>query len=1242
MRKPVNKVKSKAKSIDIAVKGTVMTRGSLSAVDTRSYFAENLHKVLHPELKCYEDAQQWSEDNNNKQVQGVYIRFEMGQKKKKKIGKGIVDSTGITRDPHTSGSEQPLETKDGGAFIPCVSAAAALTLEDALHRYFGKKENVHHSILPKVDISDDRWLKPVYNSEGNRGGEELFDFEDIWEDSVDVFVDAIKFLTEQSQVNQEDFTKKARDPQFSGGDLLCEWLLNGGDMQDFFLLMKPRAGKNATMCLGIAKYVKVIKETNPDKTITVDFMSLWPSAFGGALDDLEKMFYVNGITLKGVNTSDDTWKETYEALLLDPTIDAVFRFASLQSIDVDLAKEYNKDEDREGAEIDYVPAKSEYFKSNPGDICVIDESDHGMRTTRSTDVLTEFGYTKRVWMSGTDLYALKNKIVFNPIQNHFLYDIIDEIQDVKAGKHTMPLMEKHSLVAKTLPGEEIDKDLMSQKEITRKLVVLFDVSEKYGKLNKVNDQFLDEDGNVLKFKYIREVKRLWEMIYFWNDVDFPTSTPSPENLKHLFCCMPSVKSCMAMYNHIQAGDIECEHKVLLANLFGSADRIEQQVNDAMIGKDTIFLTVGKMLRGAKAPWNGVIRFDRYSDYKVGLQLELRGQNTKEDKFHVYDANCFRAESMKYDLIKSRATGKKIDSEGKKLHNLIPMTRKGEFGEETVSWDDCVTSWQAGRISEGYKRDTLINKDALIKMKEMFEGSNKTQDNHTGSKDDREGTEGTGNKNPGGPTGPKDKDELNTLMQQAKTLSTMLPILLILQECKYREIDTLINNTSDEDLRDLLKSKCNIKNVDSDFKKKIIEMFVAEEINHQLYITTKKLENDEEIDWDEFSNASKQDVTVTEDLGIDMISRTKHNIKDIKILADVSCGTGELMVQAVKQGFSGKIYLFDACMVNIKITKLRLAKLEFDNVETFVYNNIKKTGPKEFKEFMNMNRIVPDLVVGNPPYGGESATHQNFFSSATNVVKPETGEVLFIQPDSAYTSKKDTWHNATMQDNIKTYKTSVEFVNGSVFTNANISTSLSITHLTKKKEETISVKYLNGDEYDHVDLENINKLGMAPEMYQSIKNTLDEYISKNGSLDDIYKKDSQGTRYHLGQIMGNTGKVTQAVNDDFYSIVTKHIHGKDKDGKITNAIKDTHNGLEGIVPGTEDYVYSYLSSFPARFGLSLLKVNKNNHRGEFKNIPLVPFDRNWTEDALAIEIGLSAEQMSAIYSYLPDYHDILNA
>ena len=188
---------------------------------------------------------------------------ELAQHRITRVVKREKNSTGITRDPHTSGSEQPLETD---VFIPCVSESAALTLEDALHRHFGKTERVHNAIESKVDIANKRWLKPGVNSESKEGGTELFTFEDIWEDSVDVFVDAIKLLVKQSQVNQEDFTKKARDPQVSGSDLLCEWLLNGGDMQDFFLLMKPRAGKNATMCWGIAKYVEILKKTNPDKT----------------------------------------------------------------------------------------------------------------------------------------------------------------------------------------------------------------------------------------------------------------------------------------------------------------------------------------------------------------------------------------------------------------------------------------------------------------------------------------------------------------------------------------------------------------------------------------------------------------------------------------------------------------------------------------------------------------------------------------------------------------------------------------------------------------------------------------------------------------------------------------------------------------------------------------------------------------------------------------------------------------
>tara|TARA_B100001964_G_C14248170_1_gene608529 strand:- start:190 stop:3819 length:3630 start_codon:yes stop_codon:yes gene_type:complete len=961
----------KTKSLETAIKGTGMFTGSLSKFRSRTWYADNLDKALHQNLKHYEDALEYCKKHKDEKVYGVYLRFVKGQIVKVKIGKGVVyyieheKKARLTRD-HNSADEQPLETKDGGAFIPCVDEMAALALEDAVHKFFGKLEGVHNSIDNKFSVVETRWLKPGVNSEGGKGGTENFNFEDIWETKVDIFVQAVESVTKQSQINKRNFAKLARDSQVSGSDLLCEWLLNGGSMQDFFLLMKPRAGKNTTMFWGISKYVEIIKKENPNKTIIVDFLSLWPSAFSGGLKDIKDYYYINGITLAGVNTSEENWQTELEKLLNDSTIDAVFRFASLQSIDSEIAKAYNDDEDREGAEIDYVPSKAEYFKSNIADLCVIDESDHGMRTTRSTDVLEAFGYTKRVWMSGTDLYALKNKIVFNPVKNHFVYDILDEVQDVIAGKIKMPRMKKHSLIAKLLPFEDLDKDTMNEKEITRKIVALFEtVAKGKWKYDKVSDRFVDIDSKEFKFKNFSEVKLFWEKIYYWRDdiAGASSDTPNPTDLNHLFCCMPSVASCMALYNHIKNNDIDCIHEVLLANKFNSAEKIEQQVNDAMVGKNTIFLTVGKMLRGAKAPWNGVLRFDKYSDYKVGLQLELRGQNTNEDWFHVYDANCFRSQSMKYELIKSRSTGTKIYSDGKKLHNLIPMTRKGEFEEKTVSWDDCVSSWQAGKITEGFKRDSLFDEQGLIDAHNLLDGATKTSDNQKGNKDDREGSERGKKTITKGLKSAREKDDLKLLKAQAKTLSTMLPILLVISDCKYKEIDTLIKNTSTEDLSNLLRDKCNIKNIDKGFKKKIIKMFNAEEINHQLYITSKKLDNGAEINWSEFSNQGTGDVITPKDC-VEHIIQTLP-IKSCKTFLDPACGFGEMIIGLVHKGYNGKILICDRSMLNIKITIKRLKLLGIDKFEYFVYNNF-----IEFEKKIIEKNMKFDVILTNPPYNSD--------------------------------------------------------------------------------------------------------------------------------------------------------------------------------------------------------------------------------------------------------------------------------
>ena len=787
-----------------AVEVTLSKENSLNIKGSRSWYAENLKKCLHKSLRHYDDTKKFCEHNINEKVYGVYLRLEIKQHSRVKIGKGVVyyyNNRSICTRDHLSATENPLETE---VFIPCDTEEAALTLEDALHRYFGKREGVHSAIESAYNIVDDRWLEPTYNSEGSAGGTENFNFEDIWENRISVFENAVKEVCQQKNVNVCNFAELARNnSQIKGSNLILEWLLNGNDIRDFFLLMKPRAGKNTTMFFGIAKYLKAIKERNEHKKIVVDFISLWPSAFEGAKKDIKEYYYMEDIVLAGVDTSDPEWKEKFEDLLQDNTIDAVFRFASMQSIDISVAEDYNGDEDREGSSIEFESEKCEYFKNNPADICVIDESDHGMRTKRSQQALELFGYIKRIWMSGTDLYALRNEVRTG---NHFLYDTFHEIQDVIAGEFFMPRMRKHSLQARSLPMEDIDVETMDEREITRKLTNVFKTT-KVGKwrFDRVKDRFVDSAGNLITFKKFGEVNRLWNMIYFWeNDKNYL----APEDHEHIFCCMPSVASCLALYNHIKDGSIDCDHLPLTANTFASANKIEQQVNDAMIGKHTIFLTVGRMLRGAKAPWSAVVRFDTYSDFKIGLQLELRGQNTKEEWFDVYDANMFRASKMQYDLIRNRTNGGKIDSTGKTLHNLIPMYRKGEFNVTTTTWEDVTEDYLAGNVVEKLKRRDIFDKEGLIDAQNVLSKVPKSQTENSTSKDEREGKEGTTNSSKS--SNCAENDMLEELYKKGMTIASMLPILMELTNHQYTDIEDLIDNIPDDIFKSWLVDKCGVE------------------------------------------------------------------------------------------------------------------------------------------------------------------------------------------------------------------------------------------------------------------------------------------------------------------------------------------------------------------------------------------------------------------------------------------------
>jgi 7-cyano-7-deazaguanine synthase in queuosine biosynthesis len=271
------------------------------------------------------------------------------------------------------------------------------------------------------------------------------------------------------------------------------------------------------------------------------------------------------------------------------------------------------------------------------------------------------------------------------------------------------------------------------------------------------------------------------------------------------------------------------------------------------------------------------------------------------------------------------------------------------------------------------------------------------------------------------------------------------------------------------------------------------------------------------------------------------------------------------------------------------------------------------------------------IIGNPPYQGKSALHQQFFNRAVELVC-DGGVVCFIQPATPYMNKKDRKKapEAKMIENVTKYETDVKFVDGCVFTSATIATDLSVTTMQKlisKDDNVNKITYKSGVSYSNVDIRNINMLQIEPMVYENIRKKYIRYINKNGSLHDIvdYKKEYIGA--YIQQIRGHTNHA------DFYTIV-----GNNKEFERENTKKD---GLSVIIDKRQyNNFYAYTKTHISRFGLALSKFTLNNHMGELRTVPLVPFDRYWSDEELAKLIGLSDQELQLIRSVLPDYHGIL--
>lgn len=286
---------------------------------------------------------------------------------------------------------------------------------------------------------------------------------------------------------------------------------------------------------------------------------------------------------------------------------------------------------------------------------------------------------------------------------------------------------------------------------------------------------------------------------------------------------------------------------------------------------------------------------------------------------------------------------------------------------------------------------------------------------------------------------------------------------------------------------------------------------------------------------------------------------------------------------------------------------------------------------QFREKTYKNMKFSTITI-NPPYNGKAALHQQFFNKCYDLLE-DGGVMAAIQPATTYFNKKTNQKDAVdvMQEIIKTNPCEVEIENPEIFENAGIQNDLSITYLTKSKKTNSTIDkitYKNGKTYNNVPLEDISMTQVDPTIYAGIRTKYENYINANGNLEDKISKVDGVLKASLGKIRG-----TRPTDDDFYTFIPLR-ENRDDYGASTSSTFGVKIDSDKEV----DFVYHYLESYVARFGLALLKFSQNTANKEFALVPLVTFDKKYEDTELCALLGLTNTEFLEIKKVIVQLYD----
>jgi hypothetical protein len=1028
---------------DSNVRKRILTREKTDVsqfpVGSASWFLEDIRRLFHPELKSIVDAEATTKATGQK-VFGVYLREEPPTGCKK-IGKATVVDGQITRE--TSGTNQSYHLRDI-RFIPCANELAAYMLEYILQIIFGRhkrtqslKEYPHikDAIDKKFSKRFEFWIRQQKSrSNKSNTGSEWFK-PDL---TVELFESVVQSLAKDYKdagSNKRFFPNLARDYQLDAVNAFVDCVVQVGsweqvllDSIDFYLLMKPRSGKNLTMLLALAKLHKRYQTMgcfDKSTVMNVLFISLVPAAFDGTMEDIEKHWFDQDVKIDYVDTSNADWKEQ-RSKKIKQGANIIILFSSMQSIHKDInkeiAKEWRKAETLGIQSEEFDPHKKHDLLNLDIEFMVLDESDFGLRTLLAESVIKEFKPKIKLHLSGSDLYAIRKLTSESPVPNYYLRDVIAEDKDIEAGKVKLPKLRYWFMEVGLLPFDDMTADEMDEKAVSRCLKNLYltnidrllEKATDPAQIHKIRKYsrdphtgfWVDGMGNEIKLENEQEMRKFKRLIGNLANSGFELLEH-----KHIFNTVPTQVGQLAFENFCKKHSW-FDYEVKTGYEFGNAGKRQRQVRDWMgiseynpTGlKKTWFVTVAKMLRGATVPWSSVVRCDEFVDFKIGHQIDLRAQNEYgPDGVHcdIFDMNPWRRKRSHVELMKmSSNKGDKFKLLESTANRLMPWC-VGATGIRQSTLEETEDAYNNFRsLTDGFEQANLYNIDSVIADMELLKNVG------TASRDDKQIDERAGKKKKKkikGKNGNKNSklapDEITKALKLIKNFAKYLPQLQVItrRNNKNNEAYHTINDLLEFSSRDILKLWFEYVGLPKDITKKdILCWFNQDKLNEKLRITANKINRG--LDLEELGQVSKPkagDVPVPYVLAkliVEEIPEEFWKRPNLKIF-DPSCGKGDFLkvikeklenLNFTKKQISQTLFYADPEEFNILFTN---ETLDLDN--GFVYNILKKPKflenttteeknkinkvwkVKNLTELTELKRKIEkmqfDLIITNPPY-----------------------------------------------------------------------------------------------------------------------------------------------------------------------------------------------------------------------------------------------------------------------------------